>query len=149
MSNGSMQFLGRQLSEQAEKLGNLVILMSEMIEGIDASIPKYAEPSDVIQKVLVGEEKAATYAKFTSFINGTIRIKGEFFYDSSTNGNIGFKVVVNGTAVSTMALYQSWETKTVDIIIKEGDEVGFGAQMKLRNVNICYNKIRKPDISIL
>ncbi len=155
MSNGSMQFLGRQLSEQAKALSELVELMSDAVQGIYNSIEKYSIANDNIQNVIATNKTVNEIKdiKMKVMMTGSIRIKGDIKgYEGSAsgltinrNGVEVFKVTKSGGDLSLTPI-------VFDITIQENDEITFtdvtsgGA---IVNLDVCYDLINKPNVSIV
>ncbi len=148
MNNGSMQFLGRQLTEQAKAMGTLVEKMGEMVQAQRDSIPKYVVASDV-QKlstptyvkyerdVLQNPVKMAVYA------NGTVRIK----YKTIDSGN--YSILINGISVYKKYLGSGSPEEKIDITVSENDEIIFGtpdttSTCDIIYVRVCYDEQQKP-----
>lgn len=162
MSNGSMQFLGRQLADQAEKLGSLVVLMGEMIQGINASIPKYAIASDNVKRsaeygvgpngklfntLEMGEE-------IKTYYDGTVKVSVTFY---TTNANAGVAIKLNGVVVGSYASgnpINQEVTKEVIIGVKEGDIIEIRTSnatgyVKYNRFALMYDLIVKPSEVII
>lgn len=125
MSNGSMQFLGRQLAEQAKALGLLVAKMGEMVAKQDQLIPKYASPSDVLKvEKIVSITKSVEYQIITNLMDiqpqiyGKIRLK--IVNVKSNTGATNIIISYNGITLTEKLLSTGDQTITQDIAVAEG-----------------------------
>lgn len=165
MSNGSMQFLGRQLSEQAKQLSLLVDKMIENTYLLSQSVPKFAEPSTNIKSIIpVNFTGSNVYnvnnnKTFTCYMGGKIRIytkgKSVSLYETS-----GYKLIIykNGvlTATGPDLISSTETTRFVDVFVLENDLIDIrfdyvgteSAQVNVVDYSIAYDMVIKPNISL-
>lgn len=141
MSNGSMQFLGRQLSEQAQALALLVEKMQEVINSVDNVVPKFAIASDNIKySKEINVTNSSQYQLLLSQISGVLRVKNNSEY------SVSITIIKNGvTTIDTIA-----KNGYGDLQVIEGDEIKIvtNGYPRLVKVDICYDLADKPDIII-
>ena len=169
MSNGSMQFLGRQLAEQAKALGLLVEKMGEMVVAQGNSITKYSLSSNTIQKQFDFDDFIGTVSggtgmqmcniSFSTYFTGRLKIKVTGRGDLS-NANWGFStnVSLSGTSMGSVGSVIGPDIMTVEreFDVKENDRISISYNYTgniasvnlLRDIKICYDFANKPDLSV-
>lgn len=148
MSNGSMQFLGRQLNIMANAMGELVEKMALMVQKQDESVPKFSIASNEVKKIaLEGNLLNGQKIKLSVFVNGIIRVKfdGE---SSDGSGTIIFKK--NGVTVTSKSISVGTKEYDIDLVVKEDDaiEIVESGSGNISNARICYTLVSKPDIEV-
>ncbi len=153
MSNGSMQFLGRQLTEQAKQLGLLVEKMALMVQKQDESIPKFAMESDEIQKqgdiAFSGTDNVfqALQYPIKVYLSGKIRVKITAVASGKT-----IDAYIKGVKITSTQQYPSTSSeKFFDIQVQEGDTInlgmpGGGNSVSVSTIKVCYTLIDKPNV---
>lgn len=148
--SGSEQFLGRQLAIQAEKMALLVEKMQLMVVAQENSVPKFAKESDNLKITKDYADisfTAASPLKFTSYVNGVIRIR---LYIHASTSNCQIKV--NGTYNGNIMAVTIGNTQYFrDLVVKEGDAVEIIASdvtPKAKKIEISYDLAGKPTIVI-
>lgn len=152
--SGSEQFLGRQLTKQAESLALLVEKMGEMIIKQEASIPKFYKSNvDSVQHTIPRDIPINKALPFLIFGTGTVAFKINVTNTNSPNGNV--VIYKNGAATVTSVTIPA--STTMDLIIEnynvmENDlllvQGSSGAYITLNDVKLCYDLLNKPNISI-
>lgn len=153
--SGSEQFLGQQLTKQANALQELVLKMQQMVIAQESSIPKYSIASsqdNIAILVPSGVQMATERIKTMSiFFTGSLRLEGRFKNTGSSYENIS--ITQNGTVVSTISLEPKAVniSKTIDITVKEGDILKYTSNNYIyteSDFKIGYKFINKPNINI-
>lgn len=151
--SGSEQFLGQQLTRQAQALETLVVKMGEMIQGIDASIPKFSITSQNIQVEKIYGVKLLgknTPIKIKVFVSGEIKLTLKVY--GSVGGTTTFTIKKNGVTEKTNSI-TNYATVNIEknIVVAEGDEIEFssdGNYAYIEQFQIRYDLINKPNQSI-
>ncbi len=147
MSNGSMQFLGRQLAEQAKQLGLLVEKMELMIQKQDQTIPKYAIESDTLKHDITVANGIRNLKDspviYVPYVTGNVKVKFRMFVTVTS-----VIISINGTKVLTRAVSEGIE-ETVSLAVSEGDVVVFTTDTTagapyMEYIKIFYDEGNKP-----
>lgn len=160
---GSEQFLGQQLTKQANALQTLVEKMSEMIAKQDEIIPKFAEASEELKnEAVLNITNSGTTTNdiliksLGAFLNGQIRLK---LYWKPSVGSGNYKVAVNKNGIEVASHEFTNEDTNLkesifDITVVEGDSIEI-YRRALMNGNGTFNKLQvfytlidKPNISL-
>lgn len=156
MSNGSMQFLGRQLNIMANALESLVVQMAEAVQGIHDSVPKFAKLSDTMQ---YSKEWSTNYGsveeglslkstglsyKITSYVSGAINIKLWAY------GRNNLQILKNGVLYESITENSSIG-KNYPIQVEEGDLIELSGTNSMtaafiHKLELCYDVSPKPSM---
>ncbi len=157
MSNGSMQFLGRQLTEQAKSMGELINQMKAVVKAFGA----YSIVSDTVQEEKIyGAEingkkfnSVENILSISIYMEGYIRLEFTAYSDNASGGKPSISVKRNGASVGGFAVpHKTSITKYVDIAVSEGDEIEINntssvaqENLYLEGYKIKYDFITRPD----
>ena len=155
-SNGSMQFLGRQLGEQAKQLGELVLQMKSMVKAMGS----YSVASDNVQYEHVygegedGKRHATTGSdvfSFSTYMEGYVRL--EVTADNrEVSQNVQAKVRINGVDFKTLGTFLAGQITTIfiDVPVSEGDEIAIrylqmSTKLYVNSYRLKYDLVLRPD----
>lgn len=145
----SEQFLGRQLSQQAIKLGELVEKMQQMIIAQELSIPKYIKSSDELKKTITfgtttNGRKLLTAGlpleMFNTYISGVIKIEISIWNASSVTT---FNIFKNGNVyIQNLSAAGTTSSKIIlELSVKDGDiiQMGGSSALYVESIKVYYS----------
>lgn len=152
MASGSEQFLGQQLSKQAQALGELVMKMQEVIINTGNAVSKFTVASDEVQVSKIYEpvkriNDTTNKIDMVVFVSGVINVK---VTGKGVNASQYLSLYKNGVLflkhTTPFTSSEGYKEVVFNVTVEEGDNLLLQTNdlIEISKVEFCYTELPKP-----